>query len=372
MLYDDADFQGYDPLSHFCQAASSGEHVNVVVLQDSLGGPARLHHVDSRHSAVLLKEMGEINMGDPETLFDFIAYAKSRYPAHHYVLAIYDHGAGWRGSCWDETSDNDNLTMDEMCEAITGAGGVDLILFSAPCLMGALESAYELRNCTEFYVAAEDLSGYCWWVDAMGDICRAMAQDRPIGVEDLTSLVIDSIWQHRASRCLPGAWPEEVQMAAIQVDRLAPLVEAFDSLSIAYIKELSRFRYDIQVAFDSLSVIYYQHVDTYDFASCFRRVTYSPPIRRALDRIKTATEDAVFAECHGRVRPWAHGLNVYFPDPRYYGLYDSSYGAPELGLDFARDTHWDELLSAYFGSPVSLGRPSVAMPPASDGFMPSR
>jgi hypothetical protein len=26
-----------------------------------------------------------------------------------YVLAIYDHGGGWRESCWDETSNDDNL-----------------------------------------------------------------------------------------------------------------------------------------------------------------------------------------------------------------------------------------------------------------------
>jgi hypothetical protein len=181
--------------------------------------------------------------------------------------------------------------------------------------------------------------------------------------------VIDSIWQHRASWCLPGTWEEEVQVAAIRVDRLGPLVDAFDSLSIAYLEDVSRFSYHVQLAFDSVEVFYYQHVDTYDFATWFRGVAYKPSVRRALDRIKTATEDAVFAECHGSVRPWAHGLNVYFPDPRYYGFYDASYGAPELGLDFARDTHWDELLDAYFGSLVRVQGHSVPMPPAT-GFRP--
>jgi len=37
--------------------------------------------------------------------------------------------------------------------------------------MGALESAYEMRNCVDIYIGSEDLSGYMYWNSIMGDIC---------------------------------------------------------------------------------------------------------------------------------------------------------------------------------------------------------
>jgi hypothetical protein len=227
----------------------------------------------------------------------FLGYSKENYAAVGYVLAVYDHGGGWRGSCWDATSEDDNLTMDEMCTAITEAGGVDMILFSAPCLMGAVEAVYELRDCVDFYIAAEDLSGYCWWVYVMGDLCSAMDEDRPLECRTLAELVIDSMWENRQVSC-PGAREEELQMAALEPDRVKPLVEALDSLSIAYLKDLPLFRYHMQLALDSIEVIYYQHADVCDLAAWPRRFAYKPDVRRALDLVKAAAREPVIDECH--------------------------------------------------------------------------
>ena len=373
LLYDDADFPGYDPLEHFRQEACSGANVNVLVLQDSLGGPARMYQVKHDHELKLLEEMGEINMGDPATLSVFLNYAKENFRANAYVLAVYDHGGGWRGSCWDAASGEDNLTMDEMCRALDEAGGVDVILFSAPCLMGAAEAVYELRNCVDFYVAAEDLSGYCWWVYAMGDICRAMNEEAPLKSEFLASLAVMSVWRHRDSSC-PGTFEEEVQMAALRTDRITPLVEAIDSLSIAYLKDMSLFRYHMQLAMDSVEVMYYECADIYDLAVWLRRFAYKPDIRRALDLVKAAAGGAVHAECRGGAVGDQNGLSLYLPGP-YGAPYDTMYSDPAYGLDFTRDTHWDELLQAYSASALENHAPLTGHwsgPPPTGGFIPNR
>jgi hypothetical protein len=57
----------------------------------------------------------------------------------------------------------------------------------------AVELVYELRECVDFYVAAEDLSGYCWWVWVMGDICRTLEEDRPMECENVARLAVESI-----------------------------------------------------------------------------------------------------------------------------------------------------------------------------------
>jgi len=43
-----------------------------------------------------LADMGELDMGDPATLRDFVGWARSAYPAKKYMLIIWNHGQGWR------------------------------------------------------------------------------------------------------------------------------------------------------------------------------------------------------------------------------------------------------------------------------------
>lgn len=43
-----------------------------------------------------ISDLGELNMGDPNVLKDFVTWAKQNYPAENYVLVIWDHGDGWR------------------------------------------------------------------------------------------------------------------------------------------------------------------------------------------------------------------------------------------------------------------------------------
>ena len=40
--------------------------------------------------------IGNQDMGDPDTLSAFITWATTNYPADHYALVIWDHGAGWK------------------------------------------------------------------------------------------------------------------------------------------------------------------------------------------------------------------------------------------------------------------------------------
>ena len=39
--------------------------------------------------------LGETNMGDPRVLEDFVTWGVTNYPADHYLLVLWNHGAGW-------------------------------------------------------------------------------------------------------------------------------------------------------------------------------------------------------------------------------------------------------------------------------------
>jgi len=104
----------------------------------------------------------ELNMGDGQTLKYFLEEAVTIAPASNYMLVLWDHGASWFGVCEDWSSplpdgSHDVLTMQEIETAVTSAdmcgAEIDIIAFDA-CLMGAVEVAYELRNCASYIVGA--------------------------------------------------------------------------------------------------------------------------------------------------------------------------------------------------------------------------
>ncbi|MFH2002106.1 MAG: clostripain-related cysteine peptidase [Planctomycetota bacterium] len=138
LFYDDADFyNGYDPLIDFSNEAYSGVNLNVIILQDSISDTAYLWSVKNDHGLTLLEDLGELNMGVPATLQYLIDYGNAHYPADRYILAMYDHGGGWQGACLDNTN-NGWLSMNDIRTALSLSHGVDVLCFTAPCLMGAL------------------------------------------------------------------------------------------------------------------------------------------------------------------------------------------------------------------------------------------
>ena len=93
----------------------SNKDVNIVLLSDRNPGYAtqegdwtdtRIFYVNKGDTAAStpVANWGERNTGDPQTLVDFVNYAKKNYPAEHYVLILWGHSWAWRPeqTMWDE------------------------------------------------------------------------------------------------------------------------------------------------------------------------------------------------------------------------------------------------------------------------------
>ena len=190
----DYDSDNFDPLEYFfIDEIQTTEHVNVVVIQDKEEEPAFLYYINEQQEKIVLEELGEVNMGDPHTLIDFISYGKQHYPADRYLLWMYDHGGGWKGACMDTTNNDPGLTMDELQIALTESGGVDVICFFA-CLMSSLEAVYELRDCVDVYVGSEDLAWGSWFDGICGDTNQLLTDTPTITNTDL-GIEIVNIYQ---------------------------------------------------------------------------------------------------------------------------------------------------------------------------------
>ncbi len=123
---------------------------------------------DSNQSQISsqFEDTGNQNMGDGQTLTDFIVWAAANYPADHYALVLWDHGAGWkisrntggitRGALQDATSDS-FMSLPDIAAAVNNSGiHLDLINFDA-CLMAMYEVAYEFNGLADYMVFAEEV-----------------------------------------------------------------------------------------------------------------------------------------------------------------------------------------------------------------------
>lgn len=90
MFYDDADFNNaYDPLEDFHM--SSGENLDVVVLQDKKNSPTYLWYINKDGQKVKQREFQDLNMGDYMSLCHLIDSLYKRIASYYeYSIDIYD------------------------------------------------------------------------------------------------------------------------------------------------------------------------------------------------------------------------------------------------------------------------------------------
>jgi len=175
----------------------------------------------------LVHPLGDLNMGDPQNLRNFIIRAVTDYPAEHYALIFWNHGLGWldvdiyasvrsaaagpayqpifrstprRMTGGDQTrpiafddSSKDFLDSQEIRWALSDAVNVigrriDLIGMDA-CLMAMIEGARELAPFADFFVASQEVEPMEGWPYAA--ILRAINAQPRIGPRELAELIVD-------------------------------------------------------------------------------------------------------------------------------------------------------------------------------------
>lgn len=161
--------------------AGSTDEINIVVLWDGADSPTHGYYYIEKDRAVLLEDIGEVNMGDESTAKTFIDYVTQNYPAEHYFIDFWNHGGGpdrsapanlslslaiQKGICWDYTS-NDFLSDIELRNVMSYfkekiGRNINIIGFDA-CLMATLEIAYQVSDSADYMIASEDDEPFEGW-----------------------------------------------------------------------------------------------------------------------------------------------------------------------------------------------------------------
>lgn len=134
-------------------------------------------------------------MSDPESLTDFIVWAKKNYPADRYMLVLWDHGGGFASGfgvdILNKRDDKERLmSASEIIGAIKKAGvKFEMIGFDA-CLMQNIEYANALEPYADYYLASEETEPGTGWYYTAG--FGKLAEDPTISIEEFGKSMVSS------------------------------------------------------------------------------------------------------------------------------------------------------------------------------------
>ena len=146
-------------------------------------------------SLKVVDEQKATSMGDDGTLYDFLDWGISNYPAEHMGVVFWNHGSGIsQGVCCDTLHGNDTLMLGELeCtfarinKKMTDR--FELIGFDT-CLSGALEYANALAPYGRYMVASSDVeSGDGWYYT---DLLNYLFSNPDASGEDVGKVLVDS------------------------------------------------------------------------------------------------------------------------------------------------------------------------------------
>lgn len=341
-------YGGYNPLDDFASGMRSSDCLEVIAIVDTETEPTFVYHIPEDGIPVLLEEPGELNMGDGETLSYFIAYGKDAYPADRYFLAMYGSGQGWEGVCLDYTSGNDLLEMEELRLAVESEGGIDLLAMTAPNYMGAVESAYQLRNCVDAYIASSEVSGYIIWMGIFDEIADVLNNSDEMTTIEVGESVVEIVEGNTAPppyedwfglSCIDQSKLEDMTVSLNQT--LLFLIDHMDEIgsTLEGIRE-ETWEYGMGGYFETPAV------DLHDFLELLLFANIAPSLNAMITETMDHWPEMVVNEFHGSSQKGANGLSIIFPEEVAESLMDDY---SNCGLAFAENTEWVNFITAYFG-----------------------
>ena len=365
MIYLDGDNNLEDAaIDDFYELEAGGgstAEVNVILLIDRIDGyftttpdwtEARYYQVTTDTSpgidSILLGSLGEVNMGDPATLRDFIEFCFTNFPADNYCLDIWDHGGGVWGAAWDDTTGNDRLTLNEMQTAVRQACDtfherIDVFAMDC-CVMNLIEMGYEMREYCDYFVASEE--SVPWDGFDYDDILTELLANPTMSPTTFCELLVDSYareYRYEESTCL----------SAINLTIIDSVVTVFNDFTtiISDFIENENFGYIFYLARLASRSFYDTHfVDIIDLAQQVEYLSNIALIDDICFSLINLMEDLIiFNWQHASYSGTAYGMAIFLPFTDYLlptgAMYDYAdrIGAFS-GMDWQVNTNWGEFV----------------------------
>jgi hypothetical protein len=263
--------------------------------------------------------VGNLDMAAPETLSDFIVWATTSYPADHYALVIWDHGAGWKesrlgmihpkGAVLDDTSGN-FMTLPQLARGVGDAAvDLDIIDFDA-CLMGMYEVAYEFNGLTDYLVFSEEVEPGDG--DPYDTILSALAATPSMSARTLSTTIADKYHEYYSS---PQYRTDGITKSAVDMSMVDTLHTQIGRLADGIIGEYDTISSIVTAAQEqSQNYRYGENHDLHDFATHLATHLPSGTTKTAAAAVAASVTSMVVANrTFGDEVADSHGIAIYAP-----------------------------------------------------------
>jgi hypothetical protein len=295
----------------------------------------KLFHVTqgmTASAANAVADWGERNMGDKQTLIDFVTWTKANYPAQHYALYFWGHGWNWHpGYVMADDTNADTLDMGEVKAALPAIGFIDMVGFDG-CNMASIEVQQLWHG---YATALAHSQEYVGWDGVEYDVVLAQLAANPnmtadqVAIATSQSTINDKTW------------------SAVAVDaRWTALRTAVNEWSVALLNGLATNRSKYNRAFGATRSFWQAPMDKdlYDMAYEINRLVSDPTIKTKSQAVMNAVNTVVLHERHVNAYSDVHGITIYHISKATEK--DANYTYYRT-LDFSLLTGWDEFLDAY-------------------------
>ncbi len=339
---------GLDNLAQM-QTAGSNAKVNLVVLMDtdtSNGGRARKLYV-TKGGVTVIADLGEIDMGIPETLADFGTWAVRNYPAKQYFLDLWNHGSGWdkamqppvKGISSDDSSGNViSVAKGEYAAGlapIAAAIGrpIDVVGFDA-CLMAMWEVANATAPYAKYLLASEETEPAAGWpYDKFLQPLVANPMTSPV---EISTKIVDTYF---------AAGSRNSTMSLVDLSTMSEVNAKVTAFANELKSAVPTYKTQINNVRGATRAFYYSNNrDLYDFAVRLVAAAGLPATLKAAAQGLTAQLDvSILANKAQSNYAGAHGMAIYLPAA------GTSFNAEYTGAGaiWSELTTWDEFLKGF-------------------------
>jgi len=333
-------------------ALGSNANINVVVLADRAPGydtsrgdwkTTKLYYCQQGMLAdapSAVADWGERNMGDKQTLIDFVNWTKTNCPASKYMLAFWDHGYMWFPRYWNTLDDTsaDSLDDDEQVAAMATVGGVSVVAWDQ-CQRQMIEIAANWQPYAQAMAGSEQ---YTNWEGIQYDQVIAAIRTTPT----MTA-------QQVSDKVASTALGDSLCYSSLALDtRFTTLKTAVNDLAIALTNALPTQKSNITTAWrNTQKYTDATEKDLYDAAYQIKLKVTDATVDAKCDAVMAAvTADVTFNWTNGTSGvSRAHGVAIWWPSTanqlKYYAADHLAYYRTTLA--FGIQTNWDEFLVAF-------------------------
>jgi hypothetical protein len=288
------------------------------------------------------------NMGEEQTLTDFLDWGRAVCPASKYLLVAWGHGEGTEGrSAFEsiELDDGEALTTQSFRQAIAKSAvqRVDVLGCDA-CMMSTIEVAFEMRDVAAIMVASETKAPNESW--PYERILTALAGRPAMTPTEAARVIVDTFRAWYANPAHPNRL-KYASLTALDLHATEEIAAAVKELSSALVGQvpaaLDRLR-DARASTQAMEIPDY--IDLESFLDQLEEDLYAGAVVDAANHARAAFDKTWIDTCAiGDGAHGASGLSLYFPTQENAGSF------PEYrALAFAAETEWFVFLNTYFAA----------------------